>query len=253
MAPREVHDFLGNLKQALYEERSHLRTIRHRLRDCPRSLPSGDIEADPALHILEDTIRHMISEFTALERPFLVDQTSRPPPPPHPHLRRLSQVVDDTFNAAERGEANAAAVQAQAIANGEKPPPPEENSQSQSSHLTSSYTNSYSLEKSQEDMEQDESERTYYTAVARKSDYYRHMSLRLRYIWLRRRQAVVDVAERLNRIQTRRIAKQVRDLAVMMQGVEKGVGRVEGGIRRVKNELGRWDVEGVEIDGRFEV
>ena len=101
---------------------------------------------------------------------------------PHPHLRRLSQVVGDTLAAAEKGEAGIAAAEAEAIANGEKL------SDTQSSNLTSSYTNSYDLEKSQEDLEQDESERTYYTTVERKSDYYRHMSLALRYVWLRRRQ-----------------------------------------------------------------
>lgn len=53
---------MGNLKQALYEERAHLRLVRRRHR--------GEFD-EGAFSVLANAIRHMIRDFKRLEEPFL--------------------------------------------------------------------------------------------------------------------------------------------------------------------------------------
>lgn len=59
----EVHDLLPSLKQALYEERDHLRRVRRRCR--------GYYE-DGAMDLLYSGVKGMIRDFKRLEAPFLV-------------------------------------------------------------------------------------------------------------------------------------------------------------------------------------
>ena len=127
----EHKDYLGGLKQALYEERNHLRAVRRKCR--------GEYE-EGAFRILTDSVRHMIKDFHKLEEPFLEDDDAGPDSP-------------------EKGV--------------DRP---------------------------------------------NLSDYYevryRRMGLSQRIAWLRERNQVIELASRLSRIQTRRVARQTADIAM---------------------------------------
>lgn len=95
-APDEISDYLGGLKQGLYEERAYLRTARKRRRRMSRShrrrspyddgrvRHSGALgekeaasEEDISMKVTRDSIKHMIRRFRILERPFLQDWDRR--------------------------------------------------------------------------------------------------------------------------------------------------------------------------------
>lgn len=77
-APTQVQDHLSTLRQGLYEERAHLKRIRGRGIAGTRSgraRGSGgqDIYADGGpLKVINDAVKHLIRDFKALERPFLI-------------------------------------------------------------------------------------------------------------------------------------------------------------------------------------
>lgn len=83
-APREIPDFLTNLKQSLYEEKWHLRRARklsRRRRAASRGGEKGRLlvdrdgdevpEWDIALRAMQLAISHMIEKFHRLEAPFV--------------------------------------------------------------------------------------------------------------------------------------------------------------------------------------
>ncbi|KAL9087473.1 MAG: hypothetical protein Q9159_003610 [Coniocarpon cinnabarinum] len=131
-ADYEITDYLGNVKQSLYEEKAHLRLIRRRHR--------GQFD-EGAFFVLANSVRHMIRDFKALEDPFL----------DHPR---------DYYD--REGK--------------------------------------YDLDKADPD--------DYYDTN------YRSLGLQQRILWLRRKGRVVEIESRLARLQTRRVAKQLADLAV---------------------------------------
>lgn len=59
---------MGNVKQGLYEERNHLRTVRRRIR--------GQYD-EGAFELLYVAIKHMLQEFKQLERPFVIDLSEK--------------------------------------------------------------------------------------------------------------------------------------------------------------------------------
>ena len=73
---------MGNLKQALYEERAHLRLVRRRHK--------GEFD-EGAFSVLATEIRHMIRDFKTLERPFLLHPDGR-----HGRYDRESKYAVDT-------------------------------------------------------------------------------------------------------------------------------------------------------------
>ena len=81
--PCSLKDYLGGLKQALYEERSHLRMVRRR---CRSEYEEG------AFKNLSDSLRHMIRDFKRLEEPFL----ERVPPGDH-YEKGIDPYRDDYY------------------------------------------------------------------------------------------------------------------------------------------------------------
>jgi len=83
-APTEIDDYLGNLKQGLFEERWHLRRVRKRRKRNTSSSGTVDEKSrsevvkenndDLAVRVSSETLKHMIHEFKDLERPFLRPQ-----------------------------------------------------------------------------------------------------------------------------------------------------------------------------------
>jgi len=103
-APTEIHDSLSNLRQSLYEERAHLRKARRhgRRRRSSASARAGkgatgvkekenDVGPDAALQAMVTAVKHMITKFKLLERPFLKDQSSRS------KRRQKDGWADDTY------------------------------------------------------------------------------------------------------------------------------------------------------------
>jgi hypothetical protein len=230
-APREITDFLSNLKQGLLEERRHLRRVGKRLRsarrgrsgsvsreDGKRRYSGGDgggggrrarFERDEqalrsdgetdSLKALRAAVRDMIQSFRAIEYPFL-----------RPEFQQKNSTAQWSTNAQV-----------------EKPP----------------FTNpAYSYP------DDDEPEAQGLGGSNRFGNEYRTCGLRERWMWLRRKGDVVRMSEGLSRLETRRMAHEVgratmmlRDIGRDLEDVWEGVGRLEGrlgrvvGVRRVEN------------------
>ncbi|KAF2812996.1 uncharacterized protein BDZ99DRAFT_568261 [Mytilinidion resinicola] len=179
-APTEIHDYLSNLKQGLYEERTHLR--RARRRDRRKSVGSRTREKDAgirsftrghsqdedvALRVMRETIKHMIRQFRALERPFLRDRAG---------LARE-----------EKGYAD-----------------------------------------------EDEVEWPDYYRTD-----YRECGFRERFVWLRRKNDVVNLLEGLARVETRRIAKEVGDVAMMVRDLGRDLADMHDSVYGLEQRLSR--------------
>lgn len=167
-APTEITDMLGNLKAGLYEERRHLRRVcksrsksrrrrsrsngRHVEKDGSRHLSREEV-GDRTLMLLRSTIRHMMSNFRTLERPFLAYEAQQK----RSASRKLRDAEWDMDEVSMR-------------------------------HDDGSDGDSYGQTE------------------------YRKCGLRERIIWLRTKYKIKDLMDALQRIQTRRIAKELGDL-----------------------------------------
>lgn len=160
-ASTQISDYLGNLKQGLYEERAHLRKVRRwqrRRTSFQGGRRGGPDKADDywyghgypdskdlhyddqSTRVMREAIRNLIREFRELEEHFLRDDVERRYRDPH-------------------------------VRNGE----------------------GYA---------QSDDEEYYKTE-------YRTTGFRERYLWLRKKGAVVDMMATLSRLETRRIAREV--------------------------------------------
>ncbi|KAF2493958.1 hypothetical protein BU16DRAFT_60559 [Lophium mytilinum] len=178
-APTEIHDYLSNLKQGLYEERTHLRRARRRERRKSagsrtrekeagiRSFTGHSQDEDVALRVMREAIKHMIRQFRNLERPFLRDSAG---------------VARE-----EKGYAD-----------------------------------------------EDEVEWP---------DYYRNdykeCGFRERFVWLRRKNDVVTLLASLSRVETRRIAKEVGDVAMIVRELARDLADMQDSVYGLEQRLSR--------------
>ena len=187
-APVEVPDYLGNLKQVLYEERAHLKAVRRKSRGI-------EIYDEGGFKILADTIKHMIRDFKRLERPFLVDDQDA--------YRTWWGFEDPQDPREEEG----------GIRGGDgRSGRGSRKRRSRSTHDTRGggghgYAGYPNREKSRP--RRGHSHEDDYFAT----DYCKIGPVK-RYIWLKERTKVVEMLEAVSRIQTRRMAKQVCELSM---------------------------------------
>ena len=205
-APTEVADFLGNLKQALYEERAHLRSVRRRARNV-------ELYDEGGFKVLADSIKHMIRDFKTLERPFLVEE--------HDAYRTWWGYEEPIDNQGEE--------------RGMRGGDGRSRRGSRKRRSRSSYGGRDGGEHAYAGNSHAEKGRLR-RGHPYEDDYYAtdycKVGLVHRYIWLKERTKVVDMLEAVSRVQTRRIAKQVCELSmyvVIKRGLVDQLTRVKTG------------------------
>jgi hypothetical protein len=168
----EIHDYLGNLKVQLYEERQSLRNLRRHNKEWgkrrrSKGLPLPRLD-DLTIRSMQDTLRHLSRRFKTLERPFL-DQSSVPGR--RRYRKSFSPNQRDTWDS-EKGLRS----QERAL---DKDPDDEDDPRTQ-------------------------------------GDVFCNITLGKRILWVRQRSDALAIMEAVSRLQTRRTARQVGEIAVAL-------------------------------------
>ena len=226
--PHTVHTYLTTLRQELLEERASLRVakkyIRHRRRSGSfgglpqplKELLSVDLD-DVSIKTMSDTIRHLIRNFEEIERPFLADAEDGITQ----MTRRRRQ------NSRRRGDDSPSPHRAHSPTYNTSSPPYEKR------------------DKSEERRHADNKEHEDDMFWAQRVRYGKFNTWR-RFLWLYKKGHAQRLFDTLSRVQTRRIARQVNGMAVIMReygdrtvdthdvvlGIEERLNRVVG-LRRV--------------------
>lgn len=106
-AETEIHDYLSNLRTQLYEERASLRSLRRHNKDWGHTGHRGKAGArgirldDRTIKSMQESIRHLLRRFKALEQPFLEgnNAASRRRPSHDPYGRESGRWSDDDLKA----------------------------------------------------------------------------------------------------------------------------------------------------------
>jgi hypothetical protein len=210
-AKHEVHAYLTNLRQELLEERTSLKFLRksckqrQRERD-PRNSKMVeeyiDLQLDAAtIKTMSDAVRHMIKQFQALEKPFL-----------EPGEEGIRQV--GSRRSRRRGG-------------------------SSSPYYTHEAYNSPSYEKRSEkrarSANEDEEDDAFWPQRVRYCDFTLHRRLK----WLRRKGKAQQLFEQLSRMQTRRTARQVGGIALMMNDFAGTISRLDQSVAEIEDRVHR--------------
>lgn len=230
-APDEIRDYLSNLKQALLEERRHLRKVRKRMRrgsgrgrgddddmgggprsrsrrrsgggaaKGPRSYFERDEQAfrsqgeSEALRVMRDAVRDMIRSFRVFEYAFL-----------KPEFQDLDSAHWSTNTPREKGPA----------------------------YLQSPHEGNL--------WDDDEGDQIQAQGLSRSNRYgseYKKCGLRERWLWLHRKGDVVTMSESLGRIEVRRTAHEVGGVAIAIADIGRDVERVSEMVRSMEGRLNR--------------
>jgi hypothetical protein len=201
----EVHSHLTNLRQELLEERTSLKFLKKACnkRTKPRDSRHGrdvqdylDLQLDAAtIKTMADSVRHMIKQFHALEKPFLA--------PGEEGIQRA------THNSSSSGNRRSS----------------RRRGESGSPYYTHEAYRSASYEKrargpNNEDQGDDDGE-TFWPQRVRYCDF----TVRTRFQWLRRKSKVQQLFDDLSRMHTRRAAVQVEYIALMVNDFAGARGR----------------------------
>ena len=71
-APREMRDYMDNLRSELYGEREYFKRALRQVKSRSKSNPRSHVDCSP-LRLLNDSVRHLMQKFRRLEEPFLED------------------------------------------------------------------------------------------------------------------------------------------------------------------------------------
>ncbi|KAI9661183.1 MAG: hypothetical protein M1821_009510 [Bathelium mastoideum] len=213
-APTEVPDFLGNLKQALYEERAHLKAVRKTSRNL-------EIYDEGGFKVLADTIKHLIRDFKQLERPFLVSDQD---------AYRTWWGFEDPEDPREEesgirggdGRSQRGGKRRRRSRNGY-------GTREGGGHTYAGNSNAEKARSRRGHTHEDD----YYA-----TDYCKIGPVQ-RYIWLKERSKVVAMLEAITRLQTRRMAKQVCELSITLADMERRGRQSEDAMLNMEQRLNR--------------
>lgn len=245
-----VHSYLNNLRQEILEERANLRVLRKSVRrrkrrgggggvgahghgDDNNSLPDAvrdlvGIELDDvALKTMGDVVRHLTRQFEDIERPFLahgeegIAQARHRGIPGRGQSRRRQESPSPHY------------------AHSTYPSPPEEKPGRGGERR-------YRGEQDREHERDDEDELFWAQRV-----HYARYTLVRRVNWLFRRSQAQELFGTLSRLQTRRIAREISSLGIMVRGYGNSISTVEGSSDRCDERLARIDERLGRIDDRL--
>lgn len=243
-APNEVHSYLTNLRTELLEERASIQMMKKQARKHQKLLQRqamghGNIyrvdtgaELDEVtLKTMGDMVKHLIKKFEKVEAPFL-----------EPGHRGIA----DATNHRRRRRASRSASPYQHAAYASSSSPPEKRggrARSRTDHDREGRLPRYRTD----DEEDDERYRDRYWAQrTRYADYSFVKRLR----WIAKKPEAQDLIETLARVQTRRIARQVNAIGVLLHEYGSSCLEMEETIRRMDERMGRFlGVRRVDGDG----
>jgi len=215
-AKHEVHSYLTNLRQELLEERTSLKFLKKACKKRTRARDSRysrdvedylDLQLDAAtIKTMSDAVRHMIRQFQTLEKPFL-----------EPGEEGIQQATNSSSNRRSRRRGH-----------------------SSSPYYTHEAYRSPSYEKrargppNNEDYDDDDGD-VFWPQRVRYCDFTLHK----RFQWLRRKSDAQRLFGDLSRMQTRRTARQVGGIALMMNDFAGTLARVDGSLGGIEDRLQR--------------
>ncbi|KAK0278850.1 hypothetical protein LTR35_009115 [Friedmanniomyces endolithicus] len=223
-AQHEVHSYLTNLRTELLEEQASLKVMKKNCRRHHRMLERGSVRRvdsgveldEVTLKTMGDSVRQLIKRFKGIERPFL-----EPGDPgiggeaQHQHRRKRRR---DNSGSVSPYEHSAYAS------------PPEK------AHKRARGDGEARLPRYADEPPVVDEEDPYWAVRTKYADY----SFRKRMRWIVTKPAAQQLFEDLTRVQTRRIARQVAGLSVLVH--EYGSTSVETGevVRRIEERMSRF-------------
>lgn len=209
-AEHEVHTYLTNLRQELLEERASIRLMKKHCRHTRKERGTRhnreidsyiDAELDQqTLRTMSDAIKHLIKNFQYVEAPFL-----------EPGEQGIQQASHRRSNK-RRGEESTSPYYTHSAYNS---PPYEKRPRSQS--------------RDRDDDDEFWPQRVTYSRFT----WWKRMK------WLRRKPNAQRLFEQLARLQTRRIARQVGGMAMVLHQYGGSLQEVDESINRIEDRLHR--------------
>ena len=220
-AKHEVHSYLTNLRQELLEERTSLKFLkkackkRTKSRDSPRYGRDVqdylDLQLDAAtIKTMSDAVRHMIKQFQALEKPFLE--------PGEEGIQQATHGSSSNGNRRSRRRGDSGSPY-----------------YTHEAYRSASYEKRARGHPGHEDYDDDDDGDVFWPQRVRYCDFTLHR----RFQWLRRKSSAQRLFEQLSRMQTRRTARQVGGIALMMNDFAGTMARMDGSLGEVEDRLQR--------------
>jgi hypothetical protein len=213
-AKHEVHSYLTNLRQELLEERTSLKFLKKACKKRPKSRDSRygrdvqdylDLQLDAAtIKTMSDAVRHTIKQFQVLEKPFLE--------PGEEGIQQATGNNNSNRRSRRRGD-------------------------SASPHYTHEAYRSSSYEKKRARGPSDNED--YDDAFWPQRVRYCDFTLHRRFQWLRRKGHAQHLFEDLSRMRTRRTARQVGMIALMMTDFAGTMARMDESLGGIEEWLQR--------------
>lgn len=214
-APHEVHAYLTNLRQEILEEKHSIRIMRKGLkshsRNCKRDGREDllGIELDEVtLKTMGDTIKRLCRSFRELERPFLAD--GEPGIDEAIQNRRVSRRRNSSYGSPR-------------YSHGAYASPPEK------AHARNEYDRDGNVVDHDDDDDAFWAQRTNYASYT----FGRRMK------WLRRKAEAQRLFQTLERVQVRRIARQVGGMAICMHEYGQSTVELRDTIQRIDERVNR--------------
>ncbi|KAK1041695.1 hypothetical protein LTS16_009470 [Friedmanniomyces endolithicus] len=224
-AQHEVHSYLTNLRTELLEEQASLKVMKKNCRRHHRMLERGSVgrvdsgvELDEVtLKTMSDSVRQLIKRFKGIERPFL-----EPGDPgigvEAQHHRKRRRNNSRSVSPYEHSAYNSPPEKTHARARGE--------GEAKGPRLPR-----YADEPPVVDEEE-----AYWAVRTKYADY----SFRKRMLWIVTKPAAQQLFEVLTRVQTRRIARQVAGLSVLVHEYGCTSVETEEMVRRIEERMSRF-------------
>lgn len=205
-APHEVHAYLTNLRQELLEERASLRMLKknckHRKKE--RNTSHGrEVDALMSLELDEQSIKTMSDSVRML-------------------IRRYERLELPFLESGEEGIQQATRRRTSK----------RKGDEAQSPYYTHSAYGSYEKRPRSPDGDMDDEDRFWPQRVN-----YKRYGLSCRFKWLRRKADAQQLFETLSRLQTRRTARQVGGIAIMMHEYASRMSGSEETMHRIDDRL----------------
>lgn len=218
-APHEVHTYLTNLRTELLEEKQSLKQMKKGMKRHQKVLHKNNkadligLELDEVtIKTMSDTLRHLVRQFRDLEKPFLEPRESG---------------IADAPNHRRRSRRRGSSVSPPRYDHAAYASPPEKNGR------TRSRARGY------QDRDQVMEEEVDEDAFWAQRTHYANYTLRRRFKWLSTKAKAQQMFETLTRLQTRRIARQIAGIAVLMHDYGNGTLELNDAVRRIDERVSR--------------
>jgi hypothetical protein len=220
-APHQVHSYLTNLRTELLEERANLRVMKKNCKKHHKLLDRGGrggrvdsgVELDEvSLKTMSDTIKQLIKRFKDVERPF---------------LEKGEGGIDDDINPRKRRRRSQSVSPYEHSAY---------NSPPEKAHVRSRYNGGHKGNRDSRYADErgvDDDEDAFWAQRTKYCNY----TLWKRFAWLHKKSEAQNLFDMLSRVQTRRIARQVGGLSVLVHEYGSGNGEIEEMVRRIDERM----------------